>query len=174
MRLLAMALLVGLAVALPVGEAQEKAGGGKGQAAVEKTFRGWGDFLVGGVWSGTNASGEKVEDRWEWVLDKSFLKLSWKSGKDTGISLAGIDPTTGKLACWEFDDKGRVWKGTVVIEKPGVWVWSSTGQSKSGRPSSWKSRATRVSPDEIRGELLESVEDGKKQPTGETIVRRKK
>jgi hypothetical protein len=172
MRPLALALLVGLAGS--AGHAQDKAGVGKDLAAAEKAFRAWGDRLVGGVWSGTSPAGNKVEERWEWILEKSFLKLTWKSGKDAGISLAGIDPATGKLACWEFDDKGRVWRGTVEIEKPGVWVWSSTGQGRSGRPSSWKGRATLVSEDEIREELLESVEDGKKQPTGKAVLRRKK
>src|SRR5262249_33719001 len=126
MRLVALTLVVGLVVTLAARPQEKKEGGKKADSAAEKAFRERGDYLVGGVWITTDSAGNTNQERWEWALDKSFLMLNWKIDKDTGISFAGIDPATGQLACWEFDDKGRVWKGTVTIEKD-VWTWSSKG-----------------------------------------------
>jgi hypothetical protein len=43
----------------------------------------WGDYFVGGVWTTTNARGKKEEIRWEWILDKSFIRLTWKIGEES-------------------------------------------------------------------------------------------
>jgi hypothetical protein len=153
-------------------KADKKETATKAPAAAERAFREWGDWMAGGVWVFTDSEGSTSEERWEWILDKAFLMGNWKIGKDMGLSLAGMEPATGKLACWEFDDKGRVWKGTVTADKD-TWTWSSEGQGKNGR-SMWKSRATKVGPDEGRSELLEQVEDGKKLPARTATSKRKK
>jgi hypothetical protein len=140
--------------------------------AAERAFRELGDWEAGGVWESTGSDGSTSEERWEWVLNKSFLTNNWKIGKDTGLSIAGTDPATGKLACWEFDDQGRVWKGTITADKDAL-SWSSEGQGKKGR-STWKSRTTKVGPDEWRSELLEQIEDGKKLPGKTTVGKRKR
>lgn len=142
------------------------------RTAAEKAFKEWGDFLVGGVWVTTGTDGNAGQERFEWVLGESFLMLEWKYGKAGTLSFAGIDPKTGKLACWEFDDEGRVWKGTVTIDKD-EWTWSSEGDGVNGR-SAWKSRSKRVGPDEGRSEILEDVIDGKKQPTKTITGKRKR
>src|SRR5262245_13302332 len=74
----------------------------------EKAFKEWGDSLAGSAWTGTDARGDKYDQRFEWVLNKSFLKATWNITGDAGEGLAGIDPATGKVAFWSFDDKGRV------------------------------------------------------------------
>jgi hypothetical protein len=52
----------------------------------------------------------------DWVLNNSFLRMTWHIGTDAGVSIGGIDPATGKLAFLAFDDKGRVWNIAVVAQ----------------------------------------------------------
>jgi hypothetical protein len=141
--------------------------------AIAQAFSGWGNFLVGGVWTSTHAQGDKLEERWEWVLDRSFLQVRWKLSGDSGISLVGIDPSTGKLTWWGFDHKGRVWKGTTNLDKPGEWVDEGTGHGTSG-PNSWKTTLTRLGADRARLEIRENVVDGKAFAPEVIILSRKK
>jgi hypothetical protein len=74
-------------------------------------FKEWGDYFVGGVWTTTNARGRREEIRCEWILDKSFIRLTWKTGAESREEFHGIDPATGQWTIWGFDSKGRVYKG---------------------------------------------------------------
>src|SRR5262249_24409936 len=73
MRLLAVILVAGFAAGLYA------AGGAKEEKEVKpaEAFKEWGDYFVGGVWTTTNAKGNKEMIRWEWILDKSFIRLTW-------------------------------------------------------------------------------------------------
>ena len=42
--------------------------------------------------------GEKEEIRCEWILDESFIRLTWKTGAESREEFHGIDPTTGSTA----------------------------------------------------------------------------
>jgi hypothetical protein len=64
---------------------------------IAQAFSEWGNFLAGGVWTGTHGRGDEHEQSWEWVLDRAFLQVRWKVSGDTGMSLFGIEPSTGKL-----------------------------------------------------------------------------
>jgi hypothetical protein len=65
----------------------------EGNAAAAKALRDWFDYFVGGVWTTTDAKGAKREDRWEWVLDKSFTLLTSKiDGKVEFLILGGPEP----------------------------------------------------------------------------------
>src|SRR5262249_16231347 len=68
MRLLAATLIAGLAVGLCAG-ADDTAGTKNLKPA--QAFKEWADYFVGGVWTTTNAKGQREESRWEWILDKS-------------------------------------------------------------------------------------------------------
>src|SRR5262245_1244799 len=104
MKLLAMILIVGLAAGLCAG-ADETAGMKDLKSA--QAFKEWGDYFVGGVWTTTNSRGKKEETRFEWILDKSFVRLTWKIGEDSREEIHGIDPATGQWTLWGFDSKGR-------------------------------------------------------------------
>src|SRR5262249_28127120 len=115
----------------------------------------------------------KVEQRWEWILDKAFLQLKGKDTYGEWIDILGIDPMTGKWANWGMDEKGRVWKGASEIEKPGTFSSKIKGQGPAG-VMIWNSRNTKLGDDSVRTELLEIVSDGKKeQPTTLTLTRKK-
>jgi hypothetical protein len=73
---------------------------------IAQAFPDWGNFLIGGVWTGTDARGDKHEQRWEWVLDKSFLQVTWKVTGNAGISFVGINPATGMLTWWGLRRQG--------------------------------------------------------------------
>ena len=45
-------------------------------------FKEWRDCFVGGVWTTTNAQ-KKEEIRCEWILDKSFIRLTWKTAAES-------------------------------------------------------------------------------------------
>lgn len=140
---------------------------------IAQVFSEWGNFLVGDVWTGTHGQGHKHEQSWEWILDRSFLQVRWKTSGDSGISLVGIDPSTGKLTWWGFDHRGRVWKGTTNLDKPDEWVDEGTGHSTSG-PNSWKTTLTRLGADRARLEIRENVVDGKAFAPEVIILTRKK
>jgi hypothetical protein len=142
-------------------------------SSLSRSFSEWGDFLAGGVWTGTRGQGHAHEQTWEWVLDRAFLQVRWKVSGDTGMSLVGIDPATGKLAWWGFDHDGRVWKGTTSLDRPGEWRDEGTGDGPSGH-NAWKATLTRPGPDEVRIRIDENVVDGKAFPPEVIVLRRKK
>jgi hypothetical protein len=152
MRKLIAALVIFLVTSSysPIGNAQ----------TTTQSFSEWGNFLVGGVWTSTHAQGHEHEQRWEWILDRAFLEVRWKASGDSGISLFGIDRSTGKLTWWGFDHRGRVWKGTTNLDKPGEWVDEGTGHGASGS-NSWKTTLTRLGADRARLDIRENVVDGK-------------
>ena len=140
---------------------------------IAQAFSEWGNFLAGGVWTGIHVQGHEHEQRWEWILDRAFLQVKWKVSGDSGMSLFGMEPSTGKLTWWGFDHDGRVWKGTTNLAKPGEWVDEGTGQGTSG-PNAWKATLTRVGPDEARLDIRENVVDGKAFAPEVIILRRKR
>ena len=138
-----------------------------------EAFSEWGNFLVGNVWTGGHAQGHEHEERWEWVLDKNFLRVTWKVSGDSGLTIVGIDPATGKLTWWGFDDKGQVWKGTTNLDEPSQWIDEGTGHDKSGT-NSWKTTLTRLGADRLRLEIRENIVNGKAFPPEVIILTRKK
>jgi hypothetical protein len=159
MKLLAATLIAGLAVGLCAG-IDENAGTKDLKSA--QAFKEWGDYFVGGVWTTTNARGKKEETRFEWILDKSFIRLTWNLGEESREEIHGIDPATGRWTLWGFDSKGRVYKGAGESTKPGEWNYRTSGQSKDG-PLSIKHKDVKLGPDEERYEIEEFILDGKKQ-----------
>jgi hypothetical protein len=156
-----------LAVTIPVGTRAADS-----EAKSPQAFSDWGSFLVGGTWSGADARGDKHEQRWKWVLDKSFLQVAWKITGDSGITLFGIDPATGELAWWGFDNGGRVWKGTTTLDED-AWVDEGAAEGKTGS-GSWKSSLTKGGPDEMRLDVRENIVDGKAFPPEVVVLTRKK
>jgi hypothetical protein len=136
-------------------------------------FKEWGDYFVGGVWTTTNARGKKEEIRCEWILDKSFIRLTWKTGAESREEFHGIDPATGQWTIWGFDSKGRVYKGVGESAKAGEWSYRTSGQSKDG-PMSIKHKDVKVGPDEDRYEIEEFILDGKEQPPEVQVWKRAK
>jgi hypothetical protein len=169
MRLLAAALAAGLAAGLyAAGDKEEKK-----EVKPTEAFKEWADYFVGGVWTTTNAKGKAEEIRYEWILDKSFVRLAWKTEGESGEEIHGIDPATGRWTYWGFDSKGRVYKGAVTSAKAGEWSYVNSGQGKDG-PNSLKGKDVRLGPDEERFEIHERILDGKKQPPEDQIWKRKK
>lgn len=144
---------------------------GKMPAAV--AFQDFGNFLVGGVCTTIDAQGRNWEDRWEWILNKSFLQCTSKVGGETRIHTNGLDPETGRWMSWGFDNVGRTYKTVLTSDKPGEWVLHSTGQGKDGARS-FKFKGTKDGPDKVRVEFLEVIVDGKKQPPEVQTWTRKK
>jgi hypothetical protein len=139
----------------------------------EKAFREYGDFFVGGVWTSTDSKGTKLEARWEWLLDKSFLQLTWSNSDETLHEINGIDPATGRWTVWGFDNKGVIYEGVTESAKAGEWTYRLSGRGKAG-PLSWKTKEVKLGADKTRLEILESVWDGKKQPPAVQIWTRRK
>jgi hypothetical protein len=139
---------------------------------LQQAFTEWGSFLAGGTWSGTDGRGDKHEQRWKWILDKSFLQTKWTITGDSGVSLFGIDPATGKLAWWAFDADGRVWKGNTTLND-NAWVDEGAAEGKTGS-GSWKSSLTKTGPDEMRLDIRENVVDGKAFPPEVVVLTRKR
>jgi len=142
-------------------------------AADETLFKENSDKIAGTVWTATTAKGEKSEMRFEWVLDKQFLKETWTFYGDTGHIIHGIDPATGKETAWCFDNKGRVGRGSATRPKAGVLVYVEKGQGKLG-PYSWKSTTTDLDSERKRVEIQENIVDGKAIPPETIIMTRKK
>src|SRR5262245_43303922 len=108
MKLMAATLVAGLVVGVSVG-GQDPSGGKSLKPA--QAFQEWGDYFVGGVWTTTNAGGEVEETRMEWILDKSFIRLTWKIGDESREEIHGIDPASGRWIIAGFDSDGRVYRG---------------------------------------------------------------
>lgn len=140
---------------------------------IAQAFSEWGNFLVGSVWTGTHAQGHEHEERWEWVLDRNFLQVTWKVSGDSGMTVVGIDPSTGKLTWWGFDDKGRVWKGTTNLDERGKWVDEGTAHDRLGS-NSWKTTLTKLGADRVRLEIRENIVNGKAFSPEVIILTRKK
>lgn len=166
MRLMALIVVFGSAMALC--HADENA-----KQAPPAAFTAWGEYLAGGVWTGTDANGDPFEERWEWILDRSFLQVTWKATGDSGMSVTGLDPATGQLAWWGFDNDGRVWKGAATLEGPDVWSDDLTAEGKAGS-GAWKTRLIRVGDDTMRLEIEKNVVDGKTYPAEVITLSRKK
>ena len=171
MRLLAATLLAGLVAAGLCAGGEDTAG--EKDLKPEQAFKEWGDYFVGGVWTTTNARGETEEMRCEWILDKSFIRLTWKIGDVSREEIHGIDPAIGRWTIAGFDSKGRVYRGFGGSEKAGEWSYRVSGQGKDG-PMSSKSRDVRRGPDEERYEIEELILGGKKLPPEVQIWKRKK
>lgn len=138
-----------------------------------EAFSEWGNFLVGGVWEANHAQGHEHEQRWEWILDGTFLQVKWKVSGDTGMTIVGVDPATGKLTWWGFDDQGQVWKGTTTLDESGKWIDEGTAHDRSGA-NSWKTTLTRLGADTARLEIRENVVNGKAFPPEALVLTRKK
>jgi hypothetical protein len=136
-------------------------------------FREWGDYMVGGVWTTTNAKGSKEEVRFERILDKSFIRGTWKSGDETREDVYGIDHATGRWTFWGFGSKGEVYTGVAESEKPGEWTYRGAGQGKNGAIS-FRNKDIKLGADKDRFELQEYVWDGKKAPAEVQVWTRKK
>jgi hypothetical protein len=170
MKLLAVTLIAGLAVGLNAGVDENT---GTKDLKSAQAFQEWGDYFVGGVWTTTNAQGKKEETRFEWILEKSFIRLTWKIGEDSREEIHGIDPATGRWTLWGFDSKGRVYKGVGESTKRGEWSYRTSGQGKDG-PLSIRHKDVKVGPDEERYEIQEFILDGKKQPPEVQVWKRTK
>jgi hypothetical protein len=137
-----------------------------------KVFKEWADYFVGGVWTTTGAQGRE-EVRMKWMLDKSFVRLTWKVGDESREEILGIDPATGQWSFWGFDSKGRTWKGIAESHKAGEWHYVFFGQGKDG-PLYGKGKEFKLGPDEVRLVTQELIVDGKKQPAETQIWKRTK
>lgn len=142
-------------------------------APAEKALVAYGDWIVGGTWTSTDAAGKKYEYRFDWALGKKFIKLTGKEGDLAFEETIGVDPTTGKWTSWGFDSKGTVWRGEADFGKPGEWTFQLAGASKGGT-FSYRLRETKTGADSSKREILEFIEDGKKQPTETMTWTRKK
>src|SRR5262249_36355430 len=111
----------------------------------------------------TNAKGQKEASYFEWILDKSFVRVIWKAGDDATLEIFGIDPENGRWSYWGFDNQGRVYKGLIERAEEGEWTLQSTGHGKGG-PRSLKGKDARLGADKERFEIIEFIQDGKKQP----------
>jgi hypothetical protein len=144
-----------------------------GGVPAEKAFKEYGDFVAGGVWTSTDAQGNKLENRWQWILDKSFLQLTQMSSDESFQEIHGIDPATGQWAYWGFTTKGRLWKGVAENTKAGEWMFRDSGQGKTGS-NSWKGKEVKLGADQTRLEIQENIVEGKRLPPEVQIWTRKK
>lgn len=146
----------------------------KDNAAAVKALRDWGDILVGGVWTTTDRQGKKYEERWQWVLNKSFLQLTRKVDGDLSeIVLGGPEPGTGRWLYWVFISQGGMGQGAFDIGKDGAFLYQSRGHVKDG-PFRFKGRSIRVDGDTLRDEIEENEVGGKKLPPETLTWTRKK
>jgi hypothetical protein len=66
-----------------------------------------------------------------------------------------------------------VWRGEADFGKPDEWSFRLAGASKGGK-FSYRLRETKTGADASKREILEFIEDGKKQPTETMTWTRKK
>src|SRR5262249_46009396 len=117
--------------------------------------------------------GQKEEARFEWILEKSFIRLTWKIGDKSREEIHGIDPATGQWTISGFDSEGRVYKAVGESVKSGEGNYRVSGQGKDG-PMSIKHKDVKLGPDEERYEIQEFILDGKKQPAEVQVWKRTK
>ncbi|MCR4412748.1 MAG: hypothetical protein NUV77_10025 [Thermoguttaceae bacterium] len=133
-------------------------------AAAEKALKEWGDFLVGGTWTATDAQGKKLEDRWEWLLNKSFLYVTRRlDGQVLLVAIGGPDPATGRWTYWVFAEQGRIFQGVNRIGKKGEFLYQGAGKHK-GQSSFVKGEVAKLGPDKLQEKVLENIQDGKRLP----------
>jgi uncharacterized protein (TIGR02246 family) len=96
------------------------------------------EWLVG-TWSATKENAH-VEVKCRWVENDHFLARSHtasESGKVTsgGLELIGVDPFTGRITSWSFNNDGSYAVGIWSPHESG-WIIESVGAMKDGTPSS--------------------------------------
>src|SRR4029450_5036204 len=97
------------------------------------TFKEWGDYFVGGVWTTTNARRKKEEIRCEWILDKSFIRLTWKTGAESREEFHGIDPATGQWTIWGLGPKAGSIRASARARRRASGVTGLRARARTGR-----------------------------------------
>ncbi len=95
------------------------------------------EWLVG-TWSATNENA-RVEVKVRWIENDHFLARSHtavESGKVTsgGLEIIGVDPFTGRITSWTFNNDGSHARGIWSPHENG-WVVESVGAMTDGTPA---------------------------------------
>lgn len=95
------------------------------------------EWLVG-TWTATNEKAQ-VEVKCRWVENDHFLVRSHtasESGKATsgGLEIIGVDPFTGRITSWSFNNDGSHAVGIWSPHETG-WITESVGAMTDGTPS---------------------------------------
>src|SRR4051794_40001428 len=122
MRWIALVLTAAVFAAQPATAGDKDQAGKKDTAAIERAFKEYGDFAVGGVWTIPGEKGGGRDFRVEWILGKSFLLTTETWGDHGSVSISGIDPATGLWKDWGFTSRGAA--GTAIVERVGPGSWS--------------------------------------------------
>lgn len=86
------------------------------ETAVETTDLEDLSWLIG-TWSAKQGDGE-VQNTYEWMGNQSFIKATISvRGKErsfTAMQIIGLDPTTGVIRTWTFENDGGLGEGTII------------------------------------------------------------
>ncbi|MBC8875738.1 MAG: hypothetical protein H8E44_40445 [Planctomycetes bacterium] len=145
-----------------------------GQTDGEKVFKEWADLGAGGVWTTTSPEGDKMEHTYTWTLDDRFLQIDRRGGENQGISLVGVDPATGKVTFWGFNENGR--RGQYVLTKKKEDVWAFEGQSDGPDGKTVGAyQVAKVDDNTIKTEVIKETKSGVAQePREQTWTRQEK
>ena len=84
------------------------------------------DWLIG-TWSVKQGNVE-VSNTYEWMSNKSFIKATISvRGKDrsfNAMQIIGVDPSSGDIRTWTFENDGGLGEGTVTHDGP-RWVFEN-------------------------------------------------
>jgi hypothetical protein len=142
-----------------------------GQNDGEKVLKEWADLAVGGVWTTTSPEGDKLEHTYTWTLNDRFLQIDRKGGENEGISLVGVDPATGKVTFWGFNENGRTGKSVLTKKEKGCWALEGESHGPDGKTVGVY-RATKVDDNTIKAEVIKQVKDGEAQEPRERVWNR--
>lgn len=107
------------------------------------------DYMVGGTWVSTDDEGELEADRHIASKSKKFVRIANVFGGTGFLGIYGIDPQSGDLTLWTFDDddQGAIGRWICTAHEKGTWTWES--EHKSG-PFFGKATLKRISRDEMQ------------------------
>ena len=115
----------------------------------QQAFQSYGDLMVGGVWTHTDADGTEYEHVYRWILNKKFLRADYVKDPNPATAVIGIDPFTGRPTYWAFHADGT--HSVTPFSQPadGQWEFHYKAKEPDGTQVTGKGIGKRVTADKI-------------------------
>jgi uncharacterized protein (TIGR02246 family) len=134
------------------------------------------EWLIGD-WS-TDQESKKAELTFKWIVDKKFIKLSYKvrdkkGNPRSGAQIIGQDPSSGELVSWSFFANGGSGQGRWRPFKRG-WIIDSFGRMPDGRHTVSTYLISRSDENSLGWKSVNRRIDGKQLKDTEAVVLKRK
>ena len=133
------------------------------ETEADTAYKSYAEFMADAVWKHTGDDGQEQIRRYRWLANQKFLyaTIGANEQQPDAIAIYGINPSTEKLGAWHFGKSGLL---TITVTPHGDNVWLSEGSltNEAGTKIGWKGQETRIGPNEVHVELLETTENGQK------------